>query len=397
MRQTVVLGIALLLICSAGGQVFANELTDIRISTLFYETDIREALGELVLQTGINIIYDETVRGIVTLDLDEVPFEQALRMLLIGGGYTYRRLDGFYLVGLADPRSPMFPSLVETETVRLQYLTAGEARSLLPTFYDRYLRVPGEGYTMTVTGPPDIIARLREDLAKVDTPQQEILIKALVTEVSTEFLEELGGSFFNWSTQGAPNWDSDGVFSIGLPTPGTVTLGSSLFGQLEARIRALEQDDLAKVRANPQIRVIDRRTANLFVGDTRHIILTPEGAASRLERVDVGVTLNVTPRVLGDNQIHLTITPEISHVTDERREDLVVRRSEMSTSLFLRSGEMVLLAGMTVDDILRQERKVPILGDIPLLRLFFRQTIERQGERELLVFITAEILEKESL
>ncbi len=147
------------------------------------------------------------------------------------------------------------------------------------------------------------------------------------------------------------------------------------------------------MRANPQIRVVDRRTANLFMGDTRHIILTPEGAASRLERVDVGVTLNVTPRILGDDQIHLTIAPEISHVTDERREDLVVRRSEMSTTLFLDSGETALLAGMTVEDILRQERKVPILGDIPLLRLLFRQTIEKESERELMVFITAEILE----
>ena len=389
-RRIGLLVVLLLLGLAAGAGAETDEIT---VSTLFYETDIREALGELVLQTGINIIYDETVRGIVTLDLDNVPFEQALRMLLIGGGFTYRKVDDFFLVGLADPRSPMFQSLVETETVRLQYLTASEARALLPTFYDRYLRTPGEGYTMTVTGPPDIIERLRTDLAKIDTPQQEVLIKALVTEISAEALEELGGTFFNWSTQGFPAWDSEGLFSIGLPAPGTVSIETGLFGQLEARIRALEQNDEATVRANPQIRVVDRRTANLFMGDTRHIILTPEGAASRLERVDVGVTLNVTPRILANNQIHLTIAPEISHVTDERREDLVVRRSEMSTSLFLESGETALLAGMTVEDILEQERKVPILGDIPLLRLLFRQTIERQSERELLVFITAEIIE----
>jgi len=395
MQKIGLLLLALLLTLSfTADGVAETEEEPILVSTFFFETDIREALGELVLQTGINIIWDDTVRGSVTLDLEDVPFERALQMMLISGGFTYRKVEDFYLVGLPDPRSPMFKELTQTESVRLQYLNVSEARALLPRFYDDYLRGSGDSYTMTVTAPPAIIERLLDDLAKIDTPQKEVMIKAIVTEISTEVLDDLGGTLFEWSTEGFPEWDSDGFFGIGLPTPGTVSLETGLFGQLEARIRALAQDDMAEIHANPQIRVTDRSTADLFMGDTRHIVLTPEGAASRLERVDVGVALNVTPRVLDNNQIRLEVAPEISHVTDERREDLIVRRSNISTTLFLEDGQTALLAGMTLEEILEQERKVPILGDIPLLRLLFRQTTERVGERELMIFLTAEVIEK---
>ena len=370
---------------------------DVRISTMFFQEDIREALTELILQTGTNIIFDDTVRGTVTLDLVDVPLERALEMILMSGGYSYRQMDDFYIVGLPDPRSELFGSLTEMETIRLQYIPVAEARSLLPSYYDRYLRSStGDDYTMTVTAPQNVTERLKADLAKIDVPQQEILVRAIVTEISLEALHELGGTLFQWSTEGFPNWDSDGLFSVGLLSPGNLSLETGLFGTLEAQLRAMQQDDRVDIRANPQIRVVDRSTANLFVGDTRHMILAPEGAASRLEQVDVGVSLDVTPRIVDGERIHLTVAPEISHATNERREDLVVRRSEISTTLYLENGQTALLAGMTIEEILEQERKVPILGDIPLLRLLFRQTTERVGERELLVFITAEIIEKEN-
>ena len=392
-HKLVLMMVMMCFVCVATSGVWAQEQEQPLVSTLFFMEDIREAINELVLQTGINIIYDETVRGIVTLDLIDVPLEKALDMMLLAGGFTYQKIDDFYLVGLPDPRSPIFQHLVTTERIQLQYITAADARALLPQFYDNYLRSVGTEYAMTVTAPAHLIERLKNDLAKIDVPRHEVLIKAIVTELSMEALEDLGATLFGWSTTGFPSWDSEGLFSIGLPSPGNISLGAGLFGTLEARLRAMEQNDLADVRANPTVRVIDRNTANRFVGDTRYIFLTPEGAPTRLEQVDVGVSLNVTPRILDNDRIQLTVSPEISHVTDERREDLVVRRSEISTTLFLQNGQTAMLAGMTVNEVLEQERKVPILGDIPLLRLLFRQTTERVSERELLVFITAEIIE----
>ncbi len=365
-----------------------------RVSTLFHETDIREALSELIMQTGINIIYDDTVTGTVTLDLDDVPFEQALEMILMGGGFSYRKVDDYYLVGLPDPRSSVFQEMAVTETVELNYVTAADAAELLPNFYSDFIQIPSEGHALTITAPPEIIERFKADLEAIDTTQQEVVVQAVITEVSTEALDSLGGGFLEWSTDGMPDWDSDGFFSIASPSSDTVALETTLFGNLEAELRALEEDGMAEIHANPKIRTADRNTADLFVGDTRHITLTPEEGTSRLETVDVGIALQVTPRVLDNDRVQLEVEPEVSHVTDERDQDLVVRRSEIATTIFVEDGQTAVLAGMTVEDILEQESKVPILGDIPLLRLFFRETTERVRERELLVFISAEIMEK---
>ena len=78
------------------------------VSTVFFETDVRDAVNELIFQTGINIIMDETVRGIVTLDLRDVPLEKALTMLSMAGGFSFRKIDDYYFLGIADRGARLF-------------------------------------------------------------------------------------------------------------------------------------------------------------------------------------------------------------------------------------------------------------------------------------------------
>lgn len=80
------------------------EETQPLVNLFLFETNVRDALSEISMQTGVNIIPDSTVSGLVTVDLQDVPLERALRMILIGGGYAFKKIDDFYLVGPA--RSP---------------------------------------------------------------------------------------------------------------------------------------------------------------------------------------------------------------------------------------------------------------------------------------------------
>ena len=361
------------------------------VSTLFFETDIREAINELVLQTGINIIPDDTVRGTVTLDLVDVPFERALRMMLIAGGFTYEKIEDFYLVGLPDPRSPIFQSLAQTETVQLNNLTSTEARELLPSFYDRYIRTTRDRDVITITAPSSIIERFKEDLAKIDQPRRQILIKAIITEVSTEVLREFGAGLFEFGLgEGqsvTPGWGAE----IGYDQ-GTLTLQTDIYGDLLSRLRALEGDKKASIEANPRMIVGDRSTATLFVGETQFMLLQPTEGSPRFEKVDAGIQLKVTPRIMGDGAVQLTITPEVSHIDSQSRSLLTLRRSELSTTVYALNNQTLVLAGMTVSETVDSDRGLPFLGRIPILRWFFGQTVESQTDRELLIFITPEIL-----
>jgi type IV pilus assembly protein PilQ len=107
----------------------------------------------------------------------------------------------------------------------------------------------------------------------------------------------------------------------------------------------------------------------------------------------VGVSLKVTPRIVGDDEIMLTIAPEMSHFVNEAKPDIIVKQSSVSTTIKVQDRQTAMLVGMSMQDSGDYSRKVPILGDIPLIRWFFRSDIERTRDKELLIFVTPTILE----
>ena len=135
--------------------------------------------------------------------------------------------------------------------------------------------------------------------------------------------------------------------------------------------------------------VADRQTAELFIGDRQILLIKPEeNETSRVERIEVGVTLKVTPTVVGDDEVILSLAPEVSHFVSEARPDLIVKRNAVSTTVRLANGQTAVLAGMTMQDFSDLSRKVPILGDIPLIRWLFRSDVKRTSDKEVLIFVT---------
>ena len=389
MKKSLIFIFTLILVFSLCHQVNADET--VLVSSFFYNTDIRDALNEVSLSTGINIIYDQTVQGFVTLDLDSVPIEKALDMILFSGGFIYQKYDDFYFISLPDRRSPNFKRLVESETYSLKYTTANEIVSLLPHYYKDFVQTSTvRNNLISITAPAVTIEEIKEYIKMIDKPVKEILIQVLVTEISTELIKERGGDLFRFLDM-SPD---DNYFSLNYDRTGISTEVARGFGELESRLRFLTQTEDVTIRANPRIQVIDRETATLFIGEEQVIILEPANAPARLERVDVGVAISVTPQIVDDSILRLKINPDISHFSEERQERLVVKRSELNTAVFAEDGETLTLAGMTLSRETEFTSAVPILGDIPVLRWLFRQETERASERELFIFLTPEIVRK---
>ena len=358
------------------------------VSTVFFETSIREALNEVSMQTGVNILYDETVVGTVTIDLQEVPLEKALEMMLISGGYTYKKVDDYYIVGTPDSNSPMYDKLTTSETITLDYITASHAVELLPPYYEKYISTTGEDEnSLTITAPEDVIKDFKEKLSEIDKAEPQVLIEVTVTEISKEVIKERGMDLFNITTESADEnyqLDYDGIFALSASGPA---------GQLLSQIKLLEEQNKAEIVANPSIRVSNKETANLFVGEEQVLILEREEGDTQ-EEVEVGVSIEVTPEIKNEDEVRMTIAPDISNFTEQSDNRLVVRRSEMSSTIRGKSGETITMAGMTLDEVVEFENKVPGLGDIPLIRWLFREETEKKGKREMLILITPKIIEQ---
>src|SRR5690625_1787330 len=111
-----------------GGAVFAQEEavdpSEVFVTNVFFDTFIVDALSDLSLDSGIPILADSTVSGFVTVELFDVPLPLALEQLLLPGGYTFKWMDGYFLVGSAQKDSPLFHMLSVTERVKLKHIRA---------------------------------------------------------------------------------------------------------------------------------------------------------------------------------------------------------------------------------------------------------------------------------
>ncbi len=394
MAKKILLLLVLLAAGSAG--VAATEVNQPTVTIMLFETDIRDALNEISLQTGINLVPDQTVSGTVTADIVEVPLEEALRLILIGGGYTFRKIDDFYLIGLADPRSSTFGSLVDTEIITLHHTSVEQVLALLPSFLQQYVKGDRQTNLLSVTAPPSEIERVRAFINQVDKPSKQVEIQVVITEISSQTIQELGGNLLEFEAQQGqqfnPNWTGSLTWSAG-----TMTIDTDIFGSLLTQLRLLESEQKAKIHADPKLLLADGQSADLFSGDRQILLIRPDddySVTSRIERIEVGLALKIQADLVGQDEVILKLAPEISYFVNEARPDLIVKRNSLTTTVRLKSGQTATLAGLTLQDTSAYTKQTPIIGSIPLIKWLFRTDVDRQSDKELLIFVTPVIQEE---
>lgn len=373
------------------------------VTNVFYETDVREALAAIAAQSGINIVTDQTVYGFISMEIIDVPFEEALRRLLAPFGFTFRRMAGYYLVGAAYPDNPSFPLLSVTERIVPNYIKAENVPQLLSNFYDPFINVDPKTNVLTVTASPEIVQRIKQELAVIDVAPRQVMVEALVTEFSSEAKKSLGidAGFLGAKGTGdslsifTPVGDLlDNTLGIGLFKPNAEAEGWK--GKLGVTLRALVQDGKVNIRANPRVATIEGQQAQIIIGKEQYyVILTGTATYSygQLERIPVGVSLNIIPYVADNGDITVEIQPEVSDVVGTGATGLpVVSKRAVTTKVRVKDGETIVIGGLLQKNESVTKRKIPLLGDIPILGLLFSRTDKRVDEVETVIFITPHLL-----
>jgi len=379
------------------------------VTNVFYDTPVREILTAMAAQCFVNIISDETVTGILTVELEDIPLEGAMRRVLTPFGLTYRWLDGYYLVGSPSPDNPSFPILAETELYTPQYIKATDVPKLMSKYYTPYIQVSKETNTVSLTGSPEMIAYMKQDLAKVDYPPRQVMIEALVTEISTDVDQALG---ITWSAEASKD-DADigmhlypptgvvpdSTFGIGFQRVGIKS--NAWVGQFQMRLSALIIEGKARVRANPRVATLEGQQARIFVGREEYFtIVTGQVtfAYAQLEVIKTGVSLTITPYVSDEGFITLEVEPSVSDVIGSGSTGLpITSKRSVTTKVRISEGETVVIGGLYVQTEMEVVRKVPLLGSIPILGALFRQTVKNKVESEVTVLITPYLWEPENM
>ncbi|ATX65573.1 secretin and TonB N-terminal domain-containing protein [Roseinatronobacter bogoriensis] len=181
--QNRVAAVIVALFSTMASATLASAQASASVDNVFFQTDLRQALEDISAQTGVNVIADPSVQGIVSVSLEDVPINRALDLLLAGTGYRFIEQEDYILIYNPDAGADSFVDISTTRRVQMQNLTPVAARSLLPEPLQRFVRVDEASGRLAVTAPRELMDRILFDLEILDQEEDTV-----TTFVSLEFV-----------------------------------------------------------------------------------------------------------------------------------------------------------------------------------------------------------------
>ncbi|MFO8052547.1 MAG: hypothetical protein R6U54_01120, partial [Candidatus Omnitrophota bacterium] len=405
----------------------------------------------------VNIVTSPDVEGAVTVNLEDLDWLTALEVVIRPYDYSYEWVGkNTVIVDTTEKiteREKSDQARQEGERPRmkvfnLKFIDANDAKKAV----EPMLSSVGRATVLEVSGRAgwqfgvDITKRERideveaaktkvlmvSDLAKkiaeiesllnlIDRKPKQVLIKARIMEVSEDLLDDFG---FQWFTGDADSTEIDissGTIDgsidpfeeVAAPDYGLEFAFKKLTGtNLEAILHAAKNDEYINTLSAPTIMTLDNQEASILIGEKYPIVSTEVSTETNtvtggsLEYYqDIGIQLNVVPQISGENEdfINMIIHPAITSEGDEVEiqsgggEPLVsyprINTREAETQVLMRDGETIVIGGLLKDIKSKKEIGVPFLSDIPILGWFFKRKVEDTEKVDLLIFITADVLE----
>lgn len=397
------------------------------VSLDFRDADIQNVLRILAYKSGVNIVASPTVTGLVTIKLKDVPWKQALEVILRTYGYAYEERGSVIMVTtVEDLKKRREDSVIlaeqeplVTETFLLNYAKAADIIESLNKMKTARGSINFDERTnaIIVTDISENIVLIAKVVKQLDATTPQVLIEAKIIETRLNNSENLG---IDWTTKvtvgGAaapttwPFTSASGSKYLPDDFPGAdsdtdFTYGTLNFAQLQAVLELLSTRTDTNILSNPKIVTLDNKPARIEVG-VEHPIPTfgvnPETAqlqATSIEYRNIGINFQVTPHVNNAGFVTLEIMPEVSEtagsVSFQGINVPLISTEKASTNVMVRDGETLVIAGLIKDTVVDVKKKTPLLGDIPLLGLAFQKTEKTVSKTDLLIFLTPHIITQE--
>jgi type IV pilus assembly protein PilQ len=373
--------------------------------------DIRTILRAIADFSGRNIIASPEVKGTVTVALSDVPWREALSVILRANAFGFVEEDGIIRVDTAErlrteelaekaaaQRSKELEPLV-TRIVPIDYANATEVKSSVQKMLSQRgsVEVDPRTNSLIVTDVPAMVGELQRLARELDTRTPQVHIDALMVDIDSNQGRELG---IKWGAlNAAPSKLSlagDAVVDRQITeSAGTLRVGTVLnWTELQLELQSLERRNLANIISNPRITTTDNREASILVGQKIPLI-TQDVAGNPVTRLEtIGIRLTVTPHINSDKQITLDVHPEVSDLSSQAtvQGGVIINTSEADTRVLVNNRETAVIGGLIRNVSNDFEAGVPVLKDLPFLGALFRTKSTTTSQRELVVFLTPTIV-----
>jgi len=414
----------------AGGNDF--DYTGERMSLNFQDIPIRQVLQIFAEFQNFSLVVSDAVTGNITLRLVDVPWDQALDLVLRSRGLG-QRLEGnvLYIAPAADIAQAERQALeanqevealvpLQTAYIPVNYAVATEMLNLIQGEEGRGLlsdrgsaTVDTRTNTLIVQDAPVILAEVRGMLERLDIPVQQVLIEARIVNAETSFSDALG---IRWGgVQTFPEFGDEFVLSGGIDGLGNTSFSDSQLvvdlgpsasnssiaigyagdnGLLQLELSALEDSGNGEVVAQPSITTQDQQTARIESGLQIPYQAQAGGTAggSTTEFVSAVLSLEVTPQITPDGRIIMLLDIHQDSIAPSGGGVPAISTNNVTTRVLVDDGDTVVLGGVYREEVVSTTSKTMFLGDLPYIGNLFRRTENTETKTELLIFITPSII-----
>jgi type IV pilus assembly protein PilQ len=401
-----------------------------RVSVDFKGTPIEDVLRSMALQVDIDMIKSPKVIGEVTASLTDIPLDEALRNILSTHGYGFVVSENMIRI---VPEAEIYVEVqkMANRVYRITYANVTDVYNAVKDFLPAEANITFNKGTsnLMVTAAEDTIDSIDKFVTEVDRMTTQIMVEARLYDIITTDSLDLG---VEWSLGRNTAYGNDGgVGELGGVSGKTDPFLTGLFSgttsaatatdalmrvgilnsaiDIDAIIRAQQENIEAKLLANPKIMVLDNQEALIkIIEEIPYQELTETSGGGNIgttEFREVGVELLVIPHVTRDGMIRLDLYPQFSRDTGRVQvagasnplPQPIIARREARTTTLIKDGETVVIGGLKKEDLLQSQNKIPLLGDLPLLGNLFKFESEKTINSELVIFITPHIVKKRPL
>lgn len=428
---------------SGGVNNAPKTFTGRKISLDFQDVEIRTILQILAKESGMNIVASDSVNGKMTLSLKDVPWDQALDLVMQARNLDMRQQGN--IVNIA-PRNELLAKdkaflqaekdiadlgALYSQNFQLKYKNVEEFRSILrldnaDTTGNRNTLVSGRGSvlidpatnTLIVTDTRSVIEKFRKLIDELDVPAQQVMIEARIVEAADGFSRDLGVKFgatgkkklkndtsaFGWGVNsgfgGDDKWGAETKINLPITAAAnSISLVRAISsGALNLELSASESLSKTKTLANPRVLTQNRKEAKIESGYEIPFTVTSianGGSSTNTELKKAVLGLTVTPNITPDGQIIMTVKinkDSPAQCASGNQTILCISTKNLNTQAMVENGGTLIVGGIYEEDNGNTLTKVPLLGDIPVIGNLFKTRGKKTDRRELLIFITPRIM-----
>ncbi|MGD9860720.1 MAG: type IV pilus secretin PilQ [Marinobacterium sp.] len=405
-----------------------------KIDLNFQNVEIRTVLQIIAEVADKNLVVSDNVQGTITLRLKNVPWDQALDIVLKTKGLDKREAGNVLLVGTVDEiaaretvemqsqqQEQELAPLV-TDFIQIDYRKASDIKERVieaKLVSERgFVMADDETNTLMVRETAKQVREIRDTIKRFDVEVEQIMVQARLVTAEVKDTKELGirwgagvltgGDNHEIKISGSPNAPSTPYVDTSDRIPGNlmvdmgVTPQSSIaFGfinnslLLSAELSALQTDNKVDILSQPKVMTTNGKKAIIQAGQEIPIQKIEDGTVS-IEYKDVVLKLEVTPQIIPGDKISLEILINKDSLGGTLFENIIINKQELSTTVVVGDGETLVLGGILETETRNNTSKTPLLGDLPVVGGLFRSRSNDAEKRELLIFITPNMI-RESL